>query len=398
MSGTISPRPRPLTTLFTLLLTLTLFLLPARLPAAPAGTPAGATATAAAGSPTVSSSQVAILLPLGGTFSELGKRMREGFESGFNFATAESGLTVSVIYLDTESDPDTARTLVELLASEEQTLVAAGTPLNPCAWTASRAAEKNGLPLVIVGADQDNLVNEKSAFTFRTTRPRSAFRQLLSGFIKSRRPALQSVAVIKGEKACQVRDARRLRKLCAGLGLDLAIWKTLRSNESNFYDLLNLVKEQRPELILLATGPTAARKFFAQGRRLEIMPPNVIEIPDDCFPQAPTAAAPPVGLLRPVRWLPPTEEQTPYPELTGYRRAAAFATAQVIVAALEKTTVRTPAAAAAALEKISRPTIYGKIAFTGPGRGHQNQAPWQLATTTPEGYRVVYPGPAGKKK
>ena len=365
-----------------LLLLLTLLLLPAR------------QAAAAESGNLPASPQAAILLPLSGTFAELGQLLRSGFEQGFSYAADHGGPQIAVSYLDTESDPETARTLVELLASEGQVSLAAGTPLNPCAWTATQAAEKNGLPFLIVGADRDNLINEKSVYSFRITRPRAALEKTLKDFIKSRRPAIRTMAIIRGENPCAVRNARRGRRLCARLGLDLAIWETYRNSESNFYDLLNLVRDRRPELLLLVTSPAATRKFWLQGRRLEIMPENTIALPEDCFPPtpAPADAAPPAGLLRPARWLPPAAEQGDYPALADYRQAAAFATAQLITARLKDNSSQAPALLAAALEKTSLPTIYGKITFAGPGRGHQNQLPLPLVTTTSEGaVQTIFP-------
>ncbi|NPA25434.1 MAG: ABC transporter substrate-binding protein [Deltaproteobacteria bacterium] len=352
---------------------------PAQETAAPTpSTPETATTTftAAAGQ------QVAVLLPLSGDFASLGKELQSGFELGFAFIDAAGRKPdFTVTYLDSASNPETAGTLVTMLASEGRTLVAAGTPLNPCAFTASRAAEDAGLPYIIVGADQDNLINAKSVSSFRLTRTRSALNNCLREFIKNRPSPIQSIGIIHGENACAVRNSRRLRDLVAGLKLDLNIWETYRDNESNFYDLLNLVKERRPELLMLVLKPDMTRKFWLQGKRLELLPPTTIALPDGCFPAAAAetvASTPQTRLIHPAAWQPGDQAATSYPPLKNRFQAAAFAGAELICDAIDRAITEDAAGIRAALEATNLQTVYGPVAFSGPGRGHQNQLPLKL--------------------
>ncbi len=353
--------------------------LPARENASPAPEPTPETVTAAL---STTPGRVAVLLPLSGDFASLGEEMRSGFELGFaHLDAAGRKPDFTVAYLDTESDPDTAQTLVAMLASEGGTLVAAGTPLNPCAFTASRAAENAGLPYIIIGADQDDLIHDKSLYSFRLTWTRSALNESLKDFIRNRKSAIQTIGIIHGENPCAVRNGRRLRDLVAGLSLDLEIWETYRDDESNFYDLLNLVKERRPELLMLVLKPDATRKLWLQGKRLELLPESTIALPDGCFPAAaagPVASTPRARLIHPAAWQPDNRGATSYPPLENRLQAAAFAGAEVICDALDRAPSEDAAAIRAALEATSLQTVYGPVAFSGPGRGHQNQLPWQL--------------------
>ncbi|MEA1922665.1 MAG: ABC transporter substrate-binding protein, partial [Pseudomonadota bacterium] len=226
--------------------------------------------------------QIAILLPLSGPFDHIGLALREGFELGFAQQPVDSNLTnhqYKIHFLDSKGDPGTARTLIALLSSESETVIAVGTPLNTTAWSASKACEASGLPYLIVGADQDNLISEKSIFTFRLTQTHAADLEMLSAFIDTQEPKIQSLGIIYGENHCAIRQARRLRKFCADKDIDLAIWETYRSDERNFYDLLNIIKERQPQLLFLATDPAAGNKLCQQGQRLEILPPLTIATP-----------------------------------------------------------------------------------------------------------------------
>ncbi len=336
--------------------------------------------------------EIAILLPLSGPFADLGKTLQEGFELGFSQPTDTTlnNHQYKINFLDSEGNPETVRSLITLLNSEGETLIAAGTPLNTTAWTASQTSEENGLPYLIVGADQNNLINEKSVFSFRLTQTQSAKFTMLSEFINSLAPPIQSMGIIYGESSCAILQARRLRKFCSGKNLDLALWEVYRSNERNFYDLLNLIKERQPQLLILATDPAAGKKLWQQGQRLELMPPITIATPVNCAPtnkQATSASFLDKELFYATPWLVPSNPAPPH--LENYIQAQGFAAAEIILEALNKSLDLTSGEVITALETINTTTVYGQVNFSGPGLGHQNPLPWHLCSYDEEGTRKV---------
>ena len=342
--------------------------------------------------------QIAILLPLSGPFADLGKTLQKGFELGFTQAKESfpDSRQFNIKFLDSEGNPETARSLIALLNSEGETLIAAGTPLNTTAWTASQASEENGLPYLIVGANQDNLINDKSVFTFRLTQTRSAKETMLSEFIDSQEPAIQSMGIIYGESACAIRQARRLRKLCANKNIDLAIWEVYRTNERNFYDLLNLIKERQPQLLILATSPIASDKLWGQGQRLELIPPITITTPINCVPGTgkPTSSSQlDKQILYATPWLTPaSQEDLRLPE--NHLQAQGVAAAEIILESLNRSLDLTSGEIVKALETTNMSTVYGQVNFSGPGLGHQNPRPWYLCSYDAEGASsAVFPLP-----
>jgi ABC-type branched-subunit amino acid transport system substrate-binding protein len=393
--------PRPVVILF---LSLFLFLLlPKTLPAAAANAAASEEVTVP---PTA---RVAVLLPLSGEFAELGKEFQYGFKLGFNWLDAAGEKPqFSVDYLDTESEPETAGTLAAMVATEGNCLLAAGTPLNPCAFQASRAAEANELPYLIVDADQDNLIGEQSNYTFRLTRPRSALNQLLKRFIASRDPKVKSLAIIYDDNPCAMRNARRIRRFCSGSKLDLVIWEKYREGDKYFYDLLGLLRERRPKALLLVTSTARRDRLWKHGTRLELLPTWTLSLDSGCFP-APTAVLPP---SLPTRWLlqPAYWYKNPNYSTTGLLQnrwqAAAFAAAEVICRVVSETNDESqqnlppsPARIVAMMEKLKLETVYGPVAFNGSGRGHQNRLPLSLTGRNENGEtKVLFPsGPASPR-
>ena len=347
--------------------------------------------------------EIAILLPLSGPFVSLGKTLQEGFELGFKQLT---GTTLNhhqykISFLDSAGDPETVRSFITLLSNKGETAIAAGTPLNTTAWTASQTCEERGLPFLIVGADQDNLINEKSVFSFRLTQTRSAKDMMLSEFIDSKDPAIQSMGIISGENPCAKLQARRLRKFCAKKNLDLALWEVYRSDERNFYDLLNLIKERQPQLLILTINPNLGEKLWQQGQRLELMPPITIATPVNCAPiskQLTSASLPDKQLLYATPWLAPSNPEN-LPILETHIQAQGFATAEIIIELLNKSLNLTSRELVTALENTNTTTVYGQVNFSGPGLGHQNHLPWHLCSYDEEGTRkVVFPRPQGPEE
>ncbi len=347
--------------------------------------------------------QIAILLPLSGPFADLGKSLQEGFEIGFDQRTdaIPTLRQYKISFLDSESNPETARSLISLLGSESKTVIAAGTPLNSTAWTASQTCEEIGLPYLIVGADQNNLINEKSVFSFRLTQPRSAVNKMFSAFIDSQDPTIQSIGIIYGENPCAIRQGRRLRKFCANKNLDLAIWETYRRNERNFYDLLNIIKERQPQLLFLATSPIASDKLWQQGQRLELIPPITIATPITCL----TASNQPTAtsrmdkqILFATPWPKPTNQENP-PSPKNNLQAQGFAAAEIILESLNTSPNLTPGEIVKTLETTTMTTAYGQVNFSGPGLGHQNLMPWYLCSYDAEGNnKIVFPIPPDQKQ
>ncbi len=345
--------------------------------------------------------QIAILLPLSGPFAPLGQALQEGFAHGFAQQIGPDLINhqYKIRFLDSEGSPETARTLIALLSSEGETVIAAGTPLNTTAWGASKACEEGGLPYLIVGADQNNLINEKSIFTFRLTQTQAADLEMLSAFIDAQEPKIQNLGIIYSESHCAIQQARRLRKFCADKNIDLAIWETYRSDGRNFYDLLNIIKERQPQLLFLATNPAAGKKLCQQGQRLEILPPLTIATPVNCIPttSAETAPATQVAnrILYPTPWPTPTDQED-LPLLENYLQAQGFAAAEVILEVLAKSPNQTSGEIVKTLETTTMTTVYGQISFSGPGQGHQNPLSWYLCSHNEDGTnQVIFPQPPG---
>ncbi len=349
--------------------------------------------------------QIAIILPLSGPFAEYGRDLKKGYELGFSraqAAVAAAAAKYKVEYLDSESDPETARTLINLIASEGDAVIASGTPLNATAWTASRACEENGLPYLIIGADQDNLINNESFFTFRLTQNDSSLKRMLKTYIAAQKPEIKTMGVIFGNSPCALSRARQLRQLSIAKGIDLAIWerwKELSRNRDNFYDLLNIIKERRPQILFLVTGQDIANRFWVQGRRLEIIPAATISLPVNCVTDLPEAddhnPKPTDKLPCAAPWSTPglilAEDGNDSPQL-NLRLAQGEAAAEVIINCLKKSPSLSAGEIIKSLESTTISTFYGPVKFTQGPSGHQNQLPWYLVSNeAANGTKIIFP-------
>ena len=351
---------------------------------------------------------IAVILPLSGPFAEYGKILQKGYEQGFstaNDAPETTTLQYRVKYFDSQSDPDTARSLIKLLSSEGEVAIATGTPLNATAWTVCRACEKNNIPYLVIGADQDNLINRDSVSTFRLTPKHSALKQLLTDFMAVQKPEIKTMGIIYGSSICAIKKARRLRALCAAKNIDLSIWKqwqTYSNNRDNFYDLLNAVKERQPQILFLISNPKLTNRLWRQGQRLEIMPQATISIPTNTLTETPgiiTAAgnekSPANRLIYATSWVNPENNLSaedniaPAPNQLSAQGSAAAA---VIINTLKRTLNLTADEIIKSLEATRMNTVYGTVNFTTEKSGHQNPIPWYLCRNNENGQvEIIYP-------
>ena len=356
---------------------------------------------------------IAVILPLSGPFAESGETLKKGYDQGFSTAQNVPGappLQYRIKYLDSHSDPEAARTLINTLSSEGEVAIATGTPLNATAWTVSHTCEKNRLPYLIVGADQDNLINRESTSTFRLTPKGSALRKLLTDFMASQEAEVKTMGIIYGDSICAIKKARQLRALCAAKNIDLSIWKQLqryKNNRDNFYDLLNAVKEHQPDILFLVANPTLTNRLWQQGRRLEIMPPATISIPTGTLNRTPTDApaadhqnSPASQLIYATPWINNGRSSAAEKEIApphNQLSAAGAAAAAVIINCLRQSLYLTPEEIIKTMQATKLKTVYGPVDFTTESSSHQNPLPWYLCRNNENGKtEIVFPAPEKK--
>lgn len=349
--------------------------------------------------------QVAVLLPLSGPFTELGQVLRSGFELGFA-GPADAGSQTerfSVSYLDSRGDPENCRALVELLSSQNHTVLIAGTPLNPTAWTTAKTCEKQGLPFLMVWADQDDLISDRSLFSFRLTAPRSALKSALQNLILSQQPAITKLGIIYSPQPCSRLQARRLRNYCADLPVDLTIWEAFPEPEKSLADLLDQIEKQQPQLLLLAVSLEKASSLWLQKEPLQTFPRLSVVVSNalEASASIPPSSTNNHFLLYPCP-APTTATLNRYPVFTSQLQAVGYAAAETIRHVLAHSPDFRPETIIRTLENTSLATAGGQVSFsaaTADKPGHQNRFSGCFCYNDSQGRQHSYfPPPQNPKK
>ena len=358
--------------------------------------------------------KIAVILPLSGPFADYGEALQQGYMLGFAKVTATANIVrprYRIEYLDREASPETACTLINMLSAEGEVAIATGTPLNATAWTAVRACEKNGLPYLVAGADQDNLIGKDTTFSFRLTQKKSSLEQLLTKYMATRKTKIKSMGIIYTEATADaVNKARRIRRLGTRQGIDLTIWKSWKEyskTKNNFYDLLNTIREHQPQILFLITGQTVANRLWEQGRRLEIMPPATISIPVHCLnclsrsdPKA--APRPAAQLIYASPWSKTGLNLSTGEDISPCRNrllAQGSAAAEVILSCLQKSRNLSAPAVIQSMESLKTDTVYGKVSFSSAPSGHQNKLTWYLCRNGEDNQaQVIFPVAGSNKR
>ncbi|MBW1644849.1 MAG: ABC transporter substrate-binding protein [Deltaproteobacteria bacterium] len=384
---------------------------------------AGPAPAAAAPPETAAASwKIGILLPLSGHLAAIGQQERRAFTLGMEQVNRQGGIKgrrLELLFIDTAGDPRQAVTSLEKAVDDNDDLLLLAGGVNSAAtWAAARYAEHHHRLLLINTASSPRLTQEEWQYVFRLnqvdeeylTAPVSRYLHRLDGPLKA--------AVLYADEICPTETARELRRVCARLHLDLAVWNRFSPGKAGYQRLLTQIKEQEPEILFLV-GSQADAAVILRGCRQLPKPPAEIFL---CDPQFSCLGAKEqygelfTGVKTAALWGPflDNEKSTAfarnfrdtYQEQPDYHAAQAYACLEVIVDLLRRSLLTTADDLRQTLAAAELATVYGPVSFvsdelfTNQNRLTGHLVVWQtdrfIPAAAPQAAAGSQPAAAGK--
>ncbi|HKA35137.1 MAG TPA: amino acid ABC transporter substrate-binding protein [Candidatus Binatia bacterium] len=314
---------------------------------------------------------------------------------------------LSLKLLDNQSDVNlSVRQYVQLVTQDKVNFLLGPFSSN-FALADSAIAEKYSIPMIQGGGASDQIYSRGYKYIFGTLPAATEYFASTVDLMTKLNPAPKTVALLFADDAFDVSVAEGTRNLIGKTGMKIVVDQRYSDKASDFNSVLSLIKSQNVDAILVAGHETEILNFIRQAKTLNVSPKFysfTVGVPTADFRSALGGDADYAYGM--TSWLPsPTfkdeyfgnAEQfaSEYKKRFGYdadyHAAAAAATVEAFVKAIEATGTLDPAKLRDAIAKLDFDSLYGRIKFNAVG---QISLP-QTVVQVQKGKLVAVYGPKG---
>ena len=217
--------------------------------------------------------RLGISFSLTGNFSPYGINQKMGVDlaiAEINAGSLIPGITIETVYRDDQSVPDTCMGNFRDLILNEKVLAIVGPTSSTSAFRADTVAQNN--KVVVMGISNTVPgITEMGDYVFRNSLPESAVIPYTIGMTHERF-GYSRVALIYGSDDAYTLGAYEAFKaaLESTSGITIVITESIKKGVTDFQELLNRVKEQDPEVIVMAALVNEAAGLMVQARSIGI--------------------------------------------------------------------------------------------------------------------------------
>jgi branched-chain amino acid transport system substrate-binding protein len=351
--------------------------------------------------------RVGVILPLTGRLSELGgETAYRSFQMAageINEAGGIYGEKIEILFEDTAGDPEVGLKATEKLISRDQVTLLAGGISSTVTWAVTAAAQEQKVPFLVSTASADRITEAGRDYVFRLNTPVGEQQNALESFLH-RVTSVKTVAILHENNILGELSAKKFRQRCETWGLQVIMKEGFDAGSGDLRTLLTTTKFKYPDLIYFISGIQDGALIMHQSRAVGLNPKLFMGNPssfalDEFREQAGEDSE---FVFSPTIWTP----SLPYPGVkeyfnkffikyetpTDYHGAQAYATMQIIAAALKEAKTLEPKDVRDALSKINMTTVMGPVKFVSYGRKtQQNRLPTYLVQWLKNGLRTVWP-------
>ncbi|MDD2421422.1 MAG: ABC transporter substrate-binding protein [Heliobacteriaceae bacterium] len=371
--------------------------------------------------------KLGVILPLTGSEAMFGTMEKNAFEMAYEELKAAgkttiNGKEIKLVFEDDQGRQDVAKSATEKLVNQDKVALLSGGYSSACTNVIAGSAQTMNIPFVAVTGSADDITKKGWQWVFRgTAAPASKYTgalwDMMDNVIKSK-----TVAIIYENTDFGTSSAKGFRQECQKRGIQVVFDQHYESGAIDFKPMLANLKNTSPDLVFAVSYVMDAAmivkqmkeidfnsKFFVGGGAGYTMPEFKENAGDASEFVASTTLWVP-GVTWPGAgdfFKKYTDKYTKEPD---YHGAQAYATAYVLIDALNRAGDLSPAGIQKALKETDLMTVMGPIKFED-WEGYTNQTKpstyvvqWQkgkLEVVWPEKVKSaahVYPVPNWKER
>ncbi|MBN2332039.1 MAG: ABC transporter substrate-binding protein [Deltaproteobacteria bacterium] len=222
---------------------------------------------------------IGVVLPLTGYQEAAGARERQAFEFAeeqVNLAGGIQGRLLHLIFIDSTGSPVQAVEAVKkTMSGVDELLLLTGGCSSPASWAVAAYAQQQQIPFLITTAANPKITRQHWDYIFRLAPLEEEKLLPIARYIKQIE-GYQTAAIIYENSICRTETAKKLKYLCADLGLDLAIWSSYRPGRINTRYLGEQLAEKEPEILFLVGNGTDATPLLEYLHKQGNVPLHIV--------------------------------------------------------------------------------------------------------------------------
>lgn len=333
------------------------------------------------------STKVGVPLPLTGRHAPFGEIIKNSFVLAMDEVNAKGGVRggskLELLFEDSRSDVQTARTVTEKLINQDKVVMLTGQYSSVETFPTAQIAQQYGIPFLVSTAAADQITQQGWKYIFRMDQPASEFDNGLKDFFeKVAKP--KSVAILFENTLFGTSTAAAMKEWATQQRVEVVMNEPYDAGSPDYRPLLLRVKEKHADVIYMVSYLLDAVLLMRQSKEVDLNPRAFTGAAAgfSILPFIKGAGEVAEDVLSSTMW----EPSVPYPGAMqyyqsyekhfgsppSYHGAQGYAAVFVVADVLNRAASLKPDDIVSALSKTDMMTMYGRIRFESYGK-FQNQ-------------------------
>jgi branched-chain amino acid transport system substrate-binding protein len=331
--------------------------------------------------------RVGVPLPLTGRHAPFGEIIKNSFQLAaeeVNNAGGVRGSRLELVFEDSRSDVQTARTITEKLINQDKVVMLTGQYSSAETFPTAQIAQQYGIPFLVSTAAADEITKQGWKYIFRMCQPSSEFDNGLKNFFeKVVKPS--TMAILYENTLFGTSTAAAMRDWAQKTHVRVVMYEAYDAGSPDFKPLLLRVKQHGADVVYMVSYLTDAILLMRQSKEVDLNPKVFAGAAAgfSILPFIEGAGDAAEYVVSSSMW----EPSVPYPGARGYynkyvRRfgrppsyhgAQGYAAVYVVADVLNRAGGLSPDDIVRSLAETNLMTAYGRVRFLNYG-GFYNQA------------------------
>jgi branched-chain amino acid transport system substrate-binding protein len=215
-----------------------------------------------------------VVTSISGSLAMFGQAHLQGYDLALQEINDDGGVLgrpVRLVFEDDGSDPATAATAVEKLATVDRVPLIVGSYSSSATLLAAGMAERHQVPFIIPTAAADEITRQGYRWIFRINAPAAVYIETLLDFLHEVAPPSR-LAIVFENTGFGTSMAEAAERQARARGISVVAYHAYRTGAGDFRSLLAEVKATRPDVVVFVSYLDDAVALMVQSRELDFNP------------------------------------------------------------------------------------------------------------------------------